>query len=218
MRALTHLFLGFSFSGELQPRSLPLQASLLENLPFISKPASFEKEKKQAVQNLLDFAAEIGQVGSIASEADQVKIQELADACVPYSDGKPARVPLTGTHKLVYSASKGPSSGRLFGLTGKVVQTFVNEVKSYNQVSFGDFIDISLELEREVKSDSVIKVSFIETSFKILGKVVRQSPTNGGGAWKVKFVGKIEDEATGNQSLVRIMDTPSLFVLQSPLN
>ena len=34
--------------------------------------------------------------------------------------------------------------------------------------------------------------------------------------WKVKFVGKIQDE-NGNEKLVRIMDTPSLFVLEQDL-
>ena len=34
--------------------------------------------------------------------------------------------------------------------------------------------------------------------------------------WKVKFVGKIEDE-NGNEKLVRIMETPSLFVLEQDL-
>jgi hypothetical protein len=34
--------------------------------------------------------------------------------------------------------------------------------------------------------------------------------------WKVKFVGKVQDE-NGNEKLVRIMDTPSLFVLEQDL-
>jgi len=34
--------------------------------------------------------------------------------------------------------------------------------------------------------------------------------------WKVKFVGKVEDE-NGNEKLVRIMETPALFVLEQDL-
>jgi hypothetical protein len=34
--------------------------------------------------------------------------------------------------------------------------------------------------------------------------------------WKVKFVGNVQDE-NGNEKLVRIMETPSLFVLEQDL-
>ena len=34
--------------------------------------------------------------------------------------------------------------------------------------------------------------------------------------WKVKFVGKVQDE-NGKEKLVRIMETPSLFVLEQDL-
>ena len=178
---------------------------------------SVKLQRNDKAQELLRAAKEIGQVGSLASEEDQKRMEELAADLVPLSESdKPARFPLEGEHDLVYSAAPGPSSGRFFGnIVGKVTQIFENEEVFYNRVAFGP-LQITLRAKREVKSDSVLKISFLETKFSLFGKTFKEGEVGGGGAWKAKFVGTIEDD-DGKKKLVRVMETPSLFVLEQDL-
>ena len=76
---------------------------------------------------------------------------------------------------------------------------------------------IALQAKREIKNASTIKVSFLETGFSLFGKTISTKQAGGGGVWKVKFVGKIMDK-DGKEKLIRIMETPSLFILQQPLD
>jgi hypothetical protein len=144
-------------------------------------------------------------------------MEELAAAVVPFSVSKtPAKFSLEGEHNLVYSAAPGASSGRVFGnVVGKVSQYFEDEDIFYNRVTFGP-LQIALKPKREVKNGSMIKVSFLETKFSLFGKTLKEGKAGGGGVWKVKFVSIVEDEE-GNKKLVRVMETPSLFILEQPL-
>lgn len=140
-----------------------------------------------------------------------------AQALTPLSDSKkPARYPLKGVHNLVYTAAPGASSGKIGPFVGTVSQFFPDDETFYNRVDFGP-LQIALRAKREVKNDDTIKVSFLETSVSLFGKTLKTSPSGGGGVWKVKFVGTYQDEG-GREKLVRIMETPSLFVLQHDLN
>ena len=128
------------------------------------------KDRNEKVQKLLAAAANIGQVGSIASEEDRTRMETLAQALFDESDPNPARYPLEGIHNLVYSAAPGGSSGRLFGnFVGKVTQWFEDENIFYNRVELGPLM-ISLRAKREIKSDTVIKVSFLQTTISMFGK------------------------------------------------
>mmetsp|Transcript_14074 Transcript_14074/g.29726 ORF Transcript_14074/g.29726 Transcript_14074/m.29726 type:complete len:197 (-) Transcript_14074:3711-4301(-) len=196
MKILSCLLLGFNWQQRLQ----------------LAPP----KDGNAKIANVLGTAGSVGQAGSLASEEDRMLMEEVAKEAIPLSLNKPARVPLTGKHKLIYSAAPGASSGRIFGnVVGKVSQVFEDDETFYNIVDLGP-LQIALRAKREIKNDSTIKVSFLETSFNLFGKTVKKSEVKGGGVWKVKFVGKVEDE-NGNQKLVRIMETPSLFVLEQDL-
>jgi hypothetical protein len=197
-------------------------ANVLERFPFFTLPSSkaaLEQQQQQRnakVQALLNAAAEIGPVGSLASEADQTRMEELAAAVIPYSDTKPAQYPLMGDHRLVYSAAPGASSGRLFGnIVGQVSQLFEDDDTFYNRVALGP-LQISLKAQREVKNESKIKVTFLETKFSLFGTTLKEGKVGGGGVWKVTFVGTVQD-ADGKEKLVRVMETPSLFILEQPL-
>lgn len=187
----------------------------------------------------------VGQVGSLASEEERTKLEELSKAAIPLSESKPAKFPLAGEHKLLYSAAPGVSSGRIFGnVVGKVTQFFEDDEIFYNRVSFGP-LRIALKAKREIKDDSTIQVSFLETKVSLFGKTLAQKNAGGGkyclwqnqssgvtyiwvpnfycfclsagGYWKVKFVGTVKDQQ-GKEKLIRIMETPSLFVIEQPLN
>jgi len=101
-------------------------------------------------------------------------------------------------------------------MVGKVSQKFETKDIFYNRVTLGPLM-IALEAKREIKNSSTIKVSFLETTFSLFGKPFSTQKAGGGGIWKVKFVGKIKDQ-DGKDKLVRIMETPSLFILEQPLD
>jgi hypothetical protein len=203
MKFLPYLLFSFNIQKRLQVGTDSDDASVVE--------------RTECCRRLLDAARTVGQVGSLASEKDRRMMEDLAAAAIPLSEfEKPARYPLTGAHQLVYSAAPGASSGRLFGnFVGKVSQLFEDEQTFYNRVNFGP-VEISLRAAREIMNDTTIKVSFLETSLSVFGKTLVRKETGGGGAWKVKFVGKVKSE-DGKEKLVRIMDTPSLFILEQAL-
>lgn len=221
MKALSNLLLVFNLQ-QATDRAVSPTNTLLERIPFLSNPLTSNSNNKSRkrnalVQELLDKAKEVGQVGSLASEEDRKMLELLAEKVIPFSDPNPAKFPLTGEHRLVYSAAPGASSGRIFGnVVGKVTQFFETEETFYNRVAFGPLL-IALQAKREIKNASTIKVSFFETSFSLLGNVFSQKPAGGGGVWKVRFVGKVQND-DGTEKLVRIMETPSLFILEQPLN
>jgi hypothetical protein len=119
---------------------------------------------------------------------------------------------------LVYSAAPGASSGRIFGnVIGRVSQLFEDDEIFYNRVDFGPF-QIALRAKRQVINDRTIKVTFLETSINLFGQTLsKKDAGGGGGVWKVKYVGTVKDD-DGNEKLVRIMETPSLFVLEQDLS
>lgn len=201
-------------------------SSLLEKIPFLSSNPfnnNNDNNRQQGnerrnllVQELLMEASKVGQVGSLASDEERNKLQTMVDKIIPLSDPSPAKFPLIGQHRLVYSAAPGASSGRVIGsLVGKVTQLFETEEIFYNRVAFGPLM-IALQAKREIKNSSTIKVSFLETSFSLFGKVFSKKTAGGGGIWKCRFVGKIKD-VDGSEKIIRIMETPSLFILEQKL-
>lgn len=220
MRILTCLFLGLNYRQQLQlaPNSCDAterNGKILKALQVVSNSDNVA-ERNDKLLKVLGTAGSVGQVGYLASEEDQKLMEDIAEDTFPFSESKPARIPLTGEHKLIYSAAEGASSGRVFGnVVGKVSQLFESDEIFYNRVNFGP-LQISLRAKREIKNDSTIKVSFLETSFNLFGRTLKKANVGGGGVWKVKFVGKVQDE-NGKEKLVRIMETPSLFVLEQDL-
>ena len=58
--------------------------------------------------------------------------------------------------------------------------------------------------------DNKIRVSFVETVFKLFGNEVKRQPTEGTGVWKQLYVESGQD----GSAKLRVMRTPSLFVLR----
>ena len=204
MKILSCLLLGFNWQQRLQLGGTDNNA----------------EQRNDNILKVLDTAGTIGPVGSLASTEEQQLMEDTAKNAISLNtEAKPARYTLTGEHKLVYSAAPGASSGRIFGnVVGDVSQYFEDETIFYNRVNFGPYIQIALKAKREILNDTSIKVSFLETSFNIFGQTLKKSKMDGnsGGVWKVKFVGTVEDQ-NGSRKLVRIMETPSLFILEQDL-
>lgn len=226
---ISHVLLIFGLQQQQQQQAKSSGSSsgstfnLLDKFSFLSSSliqttSSNVKLRNEKVQDLLQAANEIGQVGSLATKDEQKRMKELAASVIALSDSKsPAKCPLVGEHKLVYSAAPGASSGRVFGnVVGKVTQFFEDEDIFYNRVAIGPF-QIALKAKRQIMNDSTIKVSFLETKFSLFDKTLKEGKVGGGGTWKVKFVGTVVDGTHGKKKLIRIMETPSLFILEQPL-
>ena len=172
----------------------------------------------QAVEDLLSVARKVGPVGSLASEEERGQVMELAKSLLSVKgDSSPAKAPLRGVHDLVYSAAPGGSSGRLFGpVYGKVTQEFLDDNETFiNAVKIGP-IEISLQAQRIVKDDRTNVVKFRKSRVKVFGNTVVEKDISGGGTWKYLYMGKVKGE-DGKLRLVRVMETPSLFVIEQPL-
>jgi hypothetical protein len=187
------------------------------SIASLFKPPASKTDRNEKILELLSQAKKVGQVGSMATEEEQSTMKILAEAVEKSSDLKPARYPLEGIHSLIYSAAPGGSSGKVGPFVGKVTQVFENDEIFYNRVQLGPLL-ISLKAKREIKSDTAIKVTFLQTTISVFGQkiVQKELPGTSGGVWKVKFVGKIKDK-NGDEKLVRVMETPSLFVLEQAL-
>lgn len=172
------------------------------------------RQRNQLAQDLLQTAAKVGQVGMRTSEQNRQKLEELAFQLIPFSDPQPAHVPLNGTHTLIYSASEaGPPTGLIGPFVGHVTQTFVNETIYQNTVKLGSILQITIFATRQVINDDEIGVSFYEIHVRLFGKRIlsRQVDVGNPGIWKQLFVGRVhvDDE----DLLLRVMNTPKLFIL-----
>ncbi len=97
-----------------------------------------------------------------------------------------------------------------------MTQEFVDEETFINAVQLGPF-KIALRASREIKSDTVIKVSFHQTTVSLFDIPIVNKDIAGGGAWKMMFCGVVTDATSDRKTLVRIMETPSLFVIEQPI-
>jgi len=244
-------------------------STVLHWLPWKSSSTSststsqdeLQQQQQQQVRDLLSLARKYGPVGLSRSASEQAQVLLAARALSSSSSQSsssssstktgqarnkkgvniaPARIPLTGVHRLVYSSAPGGSSGKLIGpLAGSVTQTFFNETHFINAMDFGP-LQVSLLASRKVVNDERIQVSFHESSVSLWGNLVSRTPIQGGGQWNYVWAGVIsttndndntnDDAAAASngatkesrKKLIRIMETrvketPSLFILEHDL-
>lgn len=206
-------------------RSTPAESCLrhVTAIPVFRNPADlpFVKQKEAKIspvdrdfyiQELLEFARRLGPVGVLRSLEEQQRILDASLSAKEYSDANPALIPLNGTHKLVYSAAPGGSSGKIGPFVGKVSQEFIDDQCFINSVEFGP-LRIALTAERKVRNENIIDVFFKCTTVYLFGQKVAEQEIKGGGSWNFIFCGKIQDK-NGRNTVIRIMETPSLFILE----
>jgi hypothetical protein len=182
-------------------RSGPLRASAAASL--------------DATKTLLEAVAAAGPVGVDAPTEQQELIERLAGDLSDETSGAPpvplARIPLSGTYDLLYSAAKGSSNGKIGPFVGKVTQIIVDEKQFINQVElFGGLLTVALDAGREILDDERIRVTFQEMAFKLFGKEIMRKPLTGGGVWQMVHV----DPGIDGSAKFRVMNTPSLFILR----
>ena len=159
---------------------------------------------------LLDAISEAGVVGCDATRSSRRRWSDLHQSLLALATMALAKVPLSGTYELLYSMSKGGSSGKVGPLVGKVTQIivmtgFINQVEL-----FGGALTIQLHAKREVIDDDRIRVSFVETVFMLFGIELKRSPAKGQGVWEQVYV----ERGLDGSAQLRVMRTPSLFVLR----
>ena len=167
------------------------------------------------VREVLALARELGPVGAFRTTEEQEKILQLARSLQKPKQA-PTSIPLDGIHNLVYSAAPGGSSGKIGPFAGKVTQEFVNSTAFINAVELGP-LKLALQARREIVDGNRINVFFLETKLTVLGVPVLEKPASGGGQWKYLWAGVIPGE-NGKKKLIRIMETPSLFVIEQDLD
>ncbi|KAL7464769.1 hypothetical protein ACHAXS_006652 [Conticribra weissflogii] len=174
-----------------------------------------DEERNSYAQNLLSTCIRFGQVGSKLTQEQRSEIDGIAISLSAYSDDSPAKLPLIGDHDLIYSASPGGSSGAIGPLTGKVTQSFLDDVKFINRVElFHGVVKFELNAEREVLDGSRIRVIFRETAFFLFGNEVARKDVKGSGVWKYEFGGIVKNDENKEEKLfLRVLKTPSTFVI-----
>jgi hypothetical protein len=98
-----------------------------------------------------------------------------------------------------------------------VTQTFWDDDETYiNTVQAGP-LEISFRAEKKTKDDWTNVVFFRRSTFKLFGQTIVEKDINlKGGQWKYLFSGKVRD-SDGLTKIIRVMETPSLFVLEQPV-
>lgn len=196
--------------------------------------ASIEKVDN-TIHDLLESARRLGPVGVRNTVEDQVRIQSIVTRLKEqleqernmrgstksnYTD-----IPLVGVHDLIYSAAQGGSSGKIGPyFYGKVTQTFVNQTTFINAVDFGP-LNIALTATRQVKDNATFIVRFHSTTVSVFGiPLIEKSIRGTGGVWKIIYTGIVNDttnivaeDGQPKRILLRIMETPSLFIIEQDL-
>ena len=145
-------------------------------------------------------------------QPDNVKeeFHQKAKKLQSLSDASPASVDFTGVHERIYSVSPGKKYGH-------VQQIFVNATSFVNSVKFlGGIVQTSVDASYEARDDFTGVVIFdTQLNFRLFGSVTiyrKELPRGGEFPWKILFVGSFVDH-DGKRKRLRIMETPSLFVL-----
>jgi len=169
---------------------------------LLGKPSRQEVTRQKT--QLYDLCSQAPPNGVGTPDELQADIEAAAVTLQQSCPSQPARMPLDGVWDLVYCTAPGGSSGKVGPLVGAVTQTFVDDTRFINAVELLGALKVSLEAEREIMDDTSIKVTFKEMAFALLGVEVFRKPAKGSGVWQQRYV----------DSELRVMNTPSLFVLR----
>ena len=170
-------------------------------------------ERNAAILALVDQARQIGPVANNQPENVKAEFHQRAKELQPLSDTSPAAVNFTGVHERIYSVSPGKKYGH-------IQQIFVNATSFVNSVKFlGGIVQTSVDASYEARDDVTGMVTFDnQLYFRLFDVTVfrKELPRGREFPWNILFVGSFVDH-DGKQKRLRIMETPSLFVLLQTL-
>jgi hypothetical protein len=223
-----------------QPSTIrPLSNMLRSTVPNLSavyttttafdNTVTTQLDRDKLLAELWTLARKHGQKGVLAPQVDQDRLQTLAKSLAAYSPiPDPAKYRLEGTFELVYCNSPNASSGKIIGpIYGYVTQSFGDDddddddewkndgVHYVNKVEIGvSLLQISLRARYQALNENVNRVDFETFTVKIAGQtVLSKNLENAGGTWEYCFLGEVNEPGSNDVKLLRIMNTPSLFIL-----
>lgn len=166
-------------------------------------------ERNTAILALVDQARQVGPVANDQPENVKAEFHQQAKELQPLSDASPASVDFTGVHERIYSVSPGKKYGH-------IQQIFVDATSFVNSVKFlGGIVQTSVDASYEARDDVTGVVTFDnQLIMRLFGVIVyrKELPRGGEFPWNILFVGSFIDH-DGKRKRLRIMETPSLFVL-----
>jgi len=130
-------------------------------------------------------------------------------------------IPLEGEHRTVYiDSERTPQYVGPF--KGTTTQYFIDEEMFQNRLTLGPF-QIALSAKRVGMDGRRLKIKFISTGVNLFGKELVKKELKAQGVWKMVFVGEVNDQTRiddggkGKKILLRVMRTPSLYILAKDL-
>ena len=178
-----------------------------------SRSSSSGSVELEAVLKLVEEARRMGPVANGCSDEEKTNILQQARSLLDGSySTPPAHVNLTGVHERLYSTSPGKKRGR-------IQQRFLNATYLENTVGFGPFQAVATATVTPI-NDTTSNIEFHNLSYRLCGFNFPwgQKSFNGyKGTWKFLYVGVIIDPIDGKRKLLRVMETPSLFMLLQDL-
>lgn len=157
-----------------------------------------------AKNDLLTLCKQTPNNGVGAASGRVADVERAATALERLCPPSPTSLKLTGVWDLLYSTAPGGSNGKVGPFIGKVTQEFVDEINFINAVELFGAFKLSLYAKRKVIDGRRIQVTFEQTGVQLFGVEVFRKDINGSGVWSQRYV----DDS------LRVMNTPSLFVLQ----
>jgi len=177
--------------------------------------------RDEPIRQLLESARQWGPLGTLAPDSEQEIMLKLSREMVSLSEPHPANVSLAGkTFDLIYSDHPGRPSGRLFGrVHGKMTQSFLTNGDYVNAVTLGPLTTTITAHKTTLDGDDgwTNEVTFYEAAVKLFGKTLIKKKIDLGksGTWKYLCLCQIQDDDDdGRSKIIRIMETPKLFILQ----
>uniref|UniRef100_A0A7S1XPC6 Plastid lipid-associated protein/fibrillin conserved domain-containing protein n=1 Tax=Phaeomonas parva TaxID=124430 RepID=A0A7S1XPC6_9STRA len=185
----------------LRPALRPLRAGV------DATPTAVEDLKAE----LLAGALAVGNNGVGAEPAAAEAVDALAAALEEAAGKRGTGAVPSGVWDLLYTDSKGGSSGQVGPLVGEVTQTFEGDRLINSVALFGGAFRVSLRaeckpLELEKGGRKTLRIGFEEVWVQVFGVEVTRKPNGGVGSWAMMY----EDDD------LRVMKTnqDSIFILQ----
>lgn len=159
-----------------------------------------------------ELSGAAGRNGTDVPAAARAEVAEAVAALAAVSpDPRPSRADLRGSSwALLYTDSKGSSSGRLGPLVGRVTQEFAPDGPAYtNVVSLGP-LSARLEASFAAAGDRALAVQFESIGLRLGGLQLLQKPfpaPKPRGTWELLF-------SDGQWRVLRIAETGNVFILE----
>lgn len=208
--------------------STPLLSKALNSSTVRVEASLTTSDSSELIQSLLELTRhETDGTRLPTSQRESIndivkRLEDLSGACcddgviVDYTS-----IPLEGEHRTVYiDSERTPQYVGPF--KGTTTQYFTDGEMFQNRLTLGPF-EIALSAKRVTMDESRLKIKFTSTGVNFFGKEMVKKELKGQGVWKMVFVGevndhtRIDDGGKGKKILLRVMRTPSLYILAKDL-